>query len=484
MVYRDISQDVELNEIGHPASSADLLDRFFSFLIDYFVISPFVMFFLYITLQNGFYFLKMNPLAPENALFQMLAAVCYVLLFALVQTCFVGLWKATPGQYFLKLRFETDQSMATLQFRVFFRQILVWVSFLFLGLPFLSMLTNKKRRTFYDQMADVSVVTSKKDQAPKFSFEIEHKYWQALLVTLSLFLGSLFVALLMSQYSGIVNRVASFKEFQNRSFFCTQLNQVDQSERLETAIALNLVDQLSDECLDREADFVLWRQKEKDMNLAYWAKSLTAREAEKEKQYQQKVCQSPSTADKRDIASQACDLSQAFTQNKFAELIPNLREDSLLGLVLKYELIQIVDSQTGQAHDTTALLGEIEKYRDIKPVRKYLITEMLSTMPDERAEAATQLAQTEEESTNEDLVNETTSKVIANLSGAVVENREPASTGEASHLSDEEPLDSQVLKRLPSEDGQKVSPVVPAHYRKLTPTQLKTEKIIELMGDL
>ncbi len=41
------------------------------------------------------------------------------------------------------------------------------------------------------------------------------------------------------------------------------------------------------------------------------------------------------------------------------------------------------DAETGETHDMSSLLGEIEKYRDIKPVRKYLITEMLSTMPDQ-----------------------------------------------------------------------------------------------------
>lgn len=463
MVYRDISNDVELNKIGRQAvTSADLLDRFFSFLIDYLVISPFVMFFLYIIFQNGFHFLRLNPMAPENALFQLLAGVCYVLIFAMVQTCFVGLWKATPGQYFLKLRFETDQSTGVLQFRIFFRQVLVWGSFLFLGLPFLSMLTNKKRRTFYDQIADVSVVTFKQGHVSVFSFETEHRYWQALLMTFSLFLAGLFAALVSAQYADIVNRVASFKEYKKQAFFCPQLDHVEGSERLEVAIALNLVDQLSDDCLDREADFVLWRQKEKDINLAYWAKSLTANEKDKEKQYQQKVCQTASTTDARDVASRACDFAQAFEQNKFAELIPTLNEDSLLSLVLKYKLTQIVDAESGKERDTTALLGEIEKYRDIKLVRKYLITEMLNIMPE----------QTE------------------GLTGTI---REPASIGDgptvlqtdgSNDLPMSQALDPQMMKLLPFEDAQKANPQKIGSRRHLTPAQIKTEKIIELMGDL
>ena len=73
------------------------------------------------------------------------------------------IWQATPGQYFLKIKFEFEETDSLSMVRLYFRQLLFWGSFLGLGIPFLSVLTNKRRRTFYDQVADVSIVTSKSE---------------------------------------------------------------------------------------------------------------------------------------------------------------------------------------------------------------------------------------------------------------------------------------------------------------------------------
>ena len=100
MVYQDINQNIELRSIGKSQNSAHILDRFFSFIIDYLVLSPFALMVLYMTFNNGFLYAKSNPLAPENDGFYLLMGVCFVVLFSAVQTAFVRLWQATPGQYF------------------------------------------------------------------------------------------------------------------------------------------------------------------------------------------------------------------------------------------------------------------------------------------------------------------------------------------------------------------------------------------------
>ncbi len=388
MVYPDISSDVKINDIDKSAVEADILDRFFSFLIDYLVISPFVLFVLYFVYQNGYQFLKQNPLAPENLNFQVVAAFSYIVLFSIVQILFVGLWRATPGQFFLKLRFESDLPTGVLQFRIFFRQIFVWVSFLLLGLPFLSMLTNKKRRTFYDQIADTTIITSKKS-TPGFqlSFENEYKYWQALMVTLSLFIGGLLTSLLLTQYKQVVDRLPSFRNLEKQSFFCPQMNDVKIEGRLQTAIALNLIDQLSNECLDREADFVLWKNKTDQVPMAYWAKSLTTDDLEKEQQYQNKACDHKVSIVQAgfDIASEpsstlACHFAKAFQKNTFNELLELLDTEQFLSLVLKYEILQENQTLIVQNTQLDDLLVKIEKYQNLKSVKSYLIGEYLNQL--------------------------------------------------------------------------------------------------------
>src|SRR3954463_13505816 len=109
MVFKDINHS-DFLITDKATSPSRIIDRVFSFVIDYLVLSPFVMFGLYFCFNNGFVYAKNNPLAPENDFFYALMGLSFVLLFALLQVLFVGIWKATPGQFFLKLHFEFEET--------------------------------------------------------------------------------------------------------------------------------------------------------------------------------------------------------------------------------------------------------------------------------------------------------------------------------------------------------------------------------------
>ena len=386
MVFQDISSQVELNKIGHVRSTAQMVDRFFSFVLDYLIISPFVMFTLYSVFSNGFRFWKTNPMAAENELFIVIVAVCFVVLFALVQTFFVSIWNATPGQYFLKIKFEYEDEGAMKLFKVFIRQVLFWVTFLFLGIPFISVMTNSKRKTFYDQVANVTVVSTKHDNFA-LGFESEFKYWRALMATLTLFVGFLATAFIMQNYNKIKNRVVSFNEFKEKNFFCEDLKTVELKDRLPVAIGLNLVNQLSDACLDREADFVFWRLKEADLSLAYFAKSLTANNTDKEKIYLSQACEGQSPAENTQ-ADFGCKVAWHFKEAKFEELYSQLPAGNFLADVLKYELGLILN----KPNEKQANFKALKSYSDLKPVKKYQLTEIIEDVLNEKGlEAAKSL---------------------------------------------------------------------------------------------
>lgn len=371
MVYVDIGTPVELNKIGQIKSTAHLMDRFFSFVIDYLVISPFVLFTLYLSFNNGFKYWKSNPLAAENDTFIILSAICFVLYFSLIQTLFVLLWRATPGQYFLKIKMDFGEDASMIFLKAFFRQICFWVSFLLLGLPFLSVMTNKRRRTFYDQISDVTIVSLKNEKV-FFDFELEFRYWRALLATLTMFTAFLFVSLLWGNYEKIVNRAFSFVEFEKRQFFCDEMSEVAGTQRLQVAIALNLVNQLSDKCLDKEADFVLWRQKYNDYSLAYYAKSLTAQESFKEKNYLNQACFGQNSEDTESL-NLGCRIARAFKTNNFENLYSQLKDDNFLEVTLKYELSRIFNKDS----DVAANFDKLDAFNDFKPVKKYQVIELL-----------------------------------------------------------------------------------------------------------
>ena len=372
MVFQDISNPYNLNEFSKKKSAANLLDRFFSFLIDYLVISPFVIFLMYSIYSNGFKFWKSNPMAPENDLFILIIALSYILCFSLIQSWFIAIWNATPGQYFLKVRIDFHESDNLIFFRALSRQISFWISFLFFGIPFLSMMTNRTRRTFYDRVGDTSVIT-KKNEFDFFSYDKEYRYWQSFMATLVLFLGFLTSALIWKYYSKLVQRSASFYVLKDKSFFCEELKNLNMNERLQVAVALNLSNQLSDNCLDKEADFVLWKQKISDYSLAYYAKSLTTADREKEKSYLKQSCAGQNTNEYSSL-SFGCKIAYSFLNNQIEELYAELNEEEFLAVSLKYELSLILS----KASDIDVNFAKIEKFNSLKLIKKYQVMEMLT----------------------------------------------------------------------------------------------------------
>jgi hypothetical protein len=394
MVYHDISHHVELNKIGKVKATAHIMDRLFSFVIDYLVISPFVLFFLYLSFNEGFSYLRSNPMADEKNLFYTIVGVSGVVYFSLIQSLFIYVWHATPGQYFLKVKLEFGEGNSLLFIRAFFRQLfcnLAFVTFAFsgyltavkpapylaliftvLGLSYLSYMTNRKRRTFYDQVTDIGVVTLKSEKS-FFDFEIEFRYWQSLVATLSIFAGVLLVAVILANYDRVTQRKVSLVKLQSEGFFCEEMNQVPDSERLGTAIALNLVNQLSDGCLDRESDFVLWRQKTGEYSLAYYAKSLTTASDEKEKQYLQQACAGENLLEAGSLSA-GCRIANAFLTKNFEQLYAQLGEPSVLNDILKYQVSLALNKEDEIEKNLFAL----EKHGTLKAVKKFQVIEMIS----------------------------------------------------------------------------------------------------------
>ena len=206
-------------------------------------------------------------------------------------------------------------------------------------------------------------------------FESEFKYWRALMATMTLFVGFLATAFIMQNYNKIKNRTISFNEFKEKNFFCEDLKAVEQKERLPVAIALNLVNQLSDACLDREADFVFWRLKEADLSLAYFAKSLTVNNTEKEGIYLAQACEGQTPIENTQVDF-GCKVAWHFKEAKFEELYTQLQTGTLLADVLKYELGLILNKSSAKQSNFQAL----KTYGDLKLVKKYQLTEILEDL--------------------------------------------------------------------------------------------------------
>ncbi len=369
MVFEDLSSNKKesphfKNEFKFKVS---LLDRFFSFLIDYLILSPFVSFILFLLFQDPLRYWRSTPSAPEQFSLTLLLAISYVFLFSLLQTFFLYRWRATPGQYYLKisLQFENDETF--IFWRSLIRQMGFWFSFLLLGLPWLALLSHTKQKTFYDRLGECQVLSKKKETT--FSdFENEYKFWQSFLATSMCFVGFLFLAFFYSSYENIEQRTESYRKYAKNKYFCKELNTITETSRLQFALAMNLVGQLSDDCLDKEADFVLWKQKKDDVDLAYFAKSMTEENRETEKKYLKQACQN-------DLKALGCTLAEAFLKADFNHLYASIKnKKTLLARTLTYELGLILNKDEDQKNNFKKL-ADFDTHRMMK---KYLISEILS----------------------------------------------------------------------------------------------------------
>ena len=379
MVYDDISPLKKPNHQVHkvtPYFRASILDRLFSFLLDYLVLSPVISFLILIFFQKEISIWSANTFSPELKSVFMLLAVVYVVLFSFLQSLFIYFWQATPGQFFLKLKIidENEQSGLRL-FRITIRQLGFWFSFLFLGFPLISILSHTEQKTFYDKLSEMKVV-SLKSKPDFFSFEFESRYWQALMSTFLIFFAFILAAVGWQQHQNIKSAAYTFDKMQNENYFCDELKSVQFSERLQMVIALNLVGQIADKCVDKEADFVLWKSDNLELkSLAYYAKSLTEKETQFEEKYLESACQ---TGAEKFLG---CKLASAFMNHELLELYQVLKKskqtETLLTSVLRYEFGQSLE----QMEDQKANFQKIKEFDTHVLVKKYLLTEILNNTP-------------------------------------------------------------------------------------------------------
>lgn len=157
MVISDISAKTNYSlQIHQPA----YLDRLFAFIIDFLILSPVMG--LFTAGVVGDFKRSSLGIGSDNytsLVFQYLF-ICFVL-FTLYETLFSYFIKATPGHYFLYLRVENTQ-LRNLNFvQLLFRSAFKYLSFMFLGLPFLEILFRDDRSMFYDRLSYTRVVSLK-----------------------------------------------------------------------------------------------------------------------------------------------------------------------------------------------------------------------------------------------------------------------------------------------------------------------------------
>lgn len=295
MVFPDLSapeaRPPQKNSSAFPIASVS--DRLIALILDFLIFSPVVSLFVASFLKQTRTFFLLNSSSQEALVAAGLLTGLILFLVVVLQALFLFFWQATPGQVFLQLRvvsYPHPQERLTLN-QCFLRSFLWCTGFFALALPFLEIASHPLRRAFHERASDTGVVTLKRiaDDGPH---PIESRFigsWMRMSFLLLLFflaIGFLqtYRDLLAGEFRGTSGTalVESCQEIKDAD--------LDGRSRLDAAFTLFLLEEISPECLNKEAEVVLWENPVQGDGLGYLAKYALTEDEEQEKYYK-KVCE-------------------------------------------------------------------------------------------------------------------------------------------------------------------------------------------------
>lgn len=353
--------DLSAPEASHSKKStkknaiAFVADRFLALIFDFLIISPLVSLLLAGLMRKTKTYFLLNAQSPEGLRTGVFVFILGVILVALIQSIFIYFWQATPGQLFMQMRVVSyPQEKQCLSFsQCLVRSFCFCLSFVFLAMPFLEVLSHPLRRAFHERASDTLVVTlkTKPDEGPH---ELEEKFISSWL-RMSFLFFSLFAmvgilkayssfsrGLMTSHSGGLVDaQIANLSKDQ-----CKEIQDVELqgASRLDAALALFMLNEVSEECLSKEAEVSLWGDPVNSQDMAYLAKYLIS-EKEEQEEYFKKIC--------REKTSSAC-LLGIYLKDHDEHLLENVDQKLWVTQVLAIE-------KDYDAHDIETSLESIEK---------------------------------------------------------------------------------------------------------------------------
>jgi hypothetical protein len=322
-------------------------DRFLALVFDFLLLSPLLSLFIASFVKQTKTFFILDAQSPEGFIMAGLVFSLSAMFVVFFQAVCLYQWHATPGQFFFQMRvvsFPHEKSELTFS-KCLLRSVGFVGSFLFLAIPFLEILGHPYRRSFHERASDTMVITLKKisDDGPQ---DIEEKFISSWVRT-SFFMLAAFMFLSASKtyYSLKASSGASRYATSNQ---CKMINDknLQGSARLDAALALFVLDEISGDCLNQEADAFLWGDPTGIQELAYVAKYISsvtfvavkanekdrkeylATEAER-KLYYEKICASKN--------STACLLVSFLNEKSQTDLLDLIDSKLMITQVLQAE---------------------------------------------------------------------------------------------------------------------------------------------------
>lgn len=310
MVFPDLSAPEALPKRKTKPSQAIAFvsDRFVALVIDFLIFSPIISLFIAgFVRQTKTSFLLSGP-TNEGYVGLAMVVSLIVALVVVLQSVFLFYWSATPGQLFLQLRVVSyPGSEAKLSYAQCLQRSFYWVlGFVLGGIPYLEVLSHPLRRAFHERASDTMTVTLKQ-QADDGPYPMEARFISSWLRMGFLLLACVGALTFLKSYNSL--QAGDYKDKSTATDYACQEVQDGKLQglvRLDTALTLFLLNEVTGECLSKEADYALWSDPNSTQSLAYLAKYLVA-DAHTQDQYLQKVCE--------DTDSTSCSLARYMQEN-------------------------------------------------------------------------------------------------------------------------------------------------------------------------
>ncbi|MBX2987075.1 MAG: RDD family protein [Bdellovibrionaceae bacterium] len=290
MVYPD--PDFEESKAHSPLPRlAPVMDRLLAFLIDFLIFSPVIGLAISGLLKEIRTLLLLNPESPEAGVLWILLVIAVVALAIFSEALCLSLMGGSPGQRFLHLRVRSLPDQGPIDFvQALSRAALWWLSLPWV-MPLLSVYTHPLRRAFHDRASDTLVVTDRGvgDLGP---LPLEREFflsWSRMFLILVLFGATLSVLRLQDLIS---QRHFTQQAMSEAGELCLEVPaELAGVRRLDRVVATFLAGGADKECLDHEADLMLWSAGSAGKAFAYLAKGLAADESDVSTVYLNKACE-------------------------------------------------------------------------------------------------------------------------------------------------------------------------------------------------
>ncbi|WP_374078926.1 RDD family protein [Bdellovibrio bacteriovorus] len=276
---------------------ASIADRFLALILDFLIFSPVVSLLIAGMVRQTKTFFLLNTASQEGIIAAGLVVAMVIFVTTLLQAVFLYYWQATPGQFFLQLRvvsYPHEQQRLSIN-QCILRSFMWCGGFLFLAVPFLEIASHPLRRAFHERASDTMVVTLKKvyDEGPH---PLESRFISSWMRMSFLFLMLFGVLGFFKTYHSL--RSGAYHEKDTGSAFaCKEIKESDLSgaSRLDAALSLFMLNEITSECLEKEAEASLWGDPVNSQELAYLAKFVTAEGSDQEK-YFKKICENATSS--------------------------------------------------------------------------------------------------------------------------------------------------------------------------------------------